>query len=69
MKRDPFDAAIDDILATAGGDARRALRAVLEENVQLNSSFEICMPHQSMASARTPRNPCISAGSSSASVA
>ena len=39
MKRDPFDAAIDDILTTAGGDARRALRAVLEENVQLE--FEL----------------------------
>jgi len=39
MKRDPYDAAIDDILATAGGGARRALRAVLEENVQLE--FEL----------------------------
>jgi hypothetical protein len=39
MKRDPFDTAIDDILANAGGDARRALRAVLEENVQLE--FEL----------------------------
>jgi len=35
MKRDPYDAAIDEILATADGDVRRALRAVLEENVQL----------------------------------
>jgi hypothetical protein len=34
-----------------------------------NSSFEICMPHQSMASARTPRNLCISSGNSTASVA
>jgi hypothetical protein len=35
MKRDPYDAAIDEILATADGNVRRALRAVLEENVQL----------------------------------
>jgi hypothetical protein len=39
MKRDPYDAAIDQILATAEGDARRALRAVLEENVQLESEL------------------------------
>ena len=39
MKRDPYDAAIDQILATADGDVRRALRAVLEENVQLESEL------------------------------
>ena len=31
MKRDPFESAIDEILASADGDARRALRAVLAE--------------------------------------
>ena len=39
MKRDPYDTAIDQILATADGDVRRALRAVLEENVQLESEL------------------------------
>jgi hypothetical protein len=39
MKHDPFDAAIDEILESADGDVRRALRAVLEENVQLE--FEL----------------------------
>lgn len=39
MKHDPYEAAIDQILATANGDVRRALRAVLEENVQLE--FEL----------------------------
>ena len=34
MECDSFDAAIDEILASADGDARRALRAVLVENVQ-----------------------------------
>jgi len=29
MARDAFDAAIDEILAVADGDVRRALRAVL----------------------------------------
>ena len=33
-ERNSFDAAIDEILATAAGDVRRALRAVLVENVQ-----------------------------------
>jgi hypothetical protein len=35
MKRDPFESAIDEILASADGDARRALRAVLVENIEL----------------------------------
>ena len=39
MKRDPYDAAIDQILATADGDVRGALRAVLEENVRLESEL------------------------------
>ena len=33
MERDSFDAAIDEILASADGDVRRALRAILVENV------------------------------------
>jgi hypothetical protein len=39
MKRDPFDAAIDQILASADGDIRRALRAVLVENIELESEL------------------------------
>jgi hypothetical protein len=39
MKRDPFDAAIDEILASADGDVRRALRAVLVENIELESEL------------------------------
>jgi hypothetical protein len=39
MERDPFDAAIDAILASADGDVRRALRAVLVENVVLESEL------------------------------
>jgi hypothetical protein len=39
MERDPFDAAIDEILACAGGDVRRALRAVLVENIKLESEL------------------------------
>jgi hypothetical protein len=39
MARDAFDAAIDEILAVADGDVRRALRAVLLENVQLEAEL------------------------------
>ena len=39
MKHDPFDAAIDEILASADGDIRRALRAVLVENIELESEL------------------------------
>jgi hypothetical protein len=39
MKRDPFESAIDAILASADGDARRALRAVLIENIELESEL------------------------------
>ena len=39
MERDAFDAAIDEILAVADGDVRRALRAVLVENVQLEAEL------------------------------
>jgi hypothetical protein len=39
MERDSFDAAIDEILATADGDVRRALRALLVENVQLEAEL------------------------------
>ena len=39
MERDPFEAAIDAILASADGDVRRALKAVLVENVVLESEL------------------------------
>jgi hypothetical protein len=39
MKNDPVDNAIDQILASADGDARRALRAVLLENIALESEL------------------------------
>jgi len=39
MDHDAFDAAIDEILATADGDVRRALRAVLVQNVQLEAEL------------------------------
>jgi hypothetical protein len=39
MKRDPFESAIDEILASADGDVRRALRAVLVENIALEAEL------------------------------
>jgi hypothetical protein len=39
MERDPFESAIDKILAEADGDVRLALRAVLRENVQLEAEL------------------------------
>jgi hypothetical protein len=39
MKNDPLDDAIDEILASANGDVRAALRAVLVENIQLESEL------------------------------
>ncbi len=39
MKRDPFESAIDEILASADGDVRRALRAVLVEIIALESEL------------------------------
>jgi hypothetical protein len=39
MERDSFDAAIDEFLAAADGNVRRALRAVLVEKIQLE--FEL----------------------------
>ena len=39
MKRDPFESAIDEILASADGDVRRALRAVLIENIELEAEL------------------------------
>jgi hypothetical protein len=39
MKNDAFDRAIDEILASANGDVRRALRAVLVENIKLESEL------------------------------
>ena len=35
MQRDAFDIAIDRLLAAADGDVRRALRALLQRNVEL----------------------------------
>jgi hypothetical protein len=39
MKSDPFESAIDEILTSADGDVRRALRAVLVENIELESEL------------------------------
>ena len=39
MKRDPLESAIDEILASADGDVRRALRAVLIENIELEAEL------------------------------
>jgi hypothetical protein len=39
MKRDPLESAIDEILTSADGDVRRALRAVLLENIALESEL------------------------------
>jgi len=39
MKRDPFESAIDAILASADGDVQRALRAMLGENIELESEL------------------------------
>jgi hypothetical protein len=39
MKPDPFESAIDEILASADGDVRRALRAVLIENIALEAEL------------------------------
>ena len=39
VMEDAFDKAVDMILAEAGGDVRRALRAVLIENFQLESEL------------------------------
>jgi hypothetical protein len=36
---DLFDPAIDEILAAADGDVRRALRLVLKENMQLEAEL------------------------------
>jgi hypothetical protein len=37
MHRDPYDIAIDQILAGADGDVRLALRTVLIQNLQLEA--------------------------------
>ena len=39
MRPDHFDSAIDEILASADGDVRRALRAVLVENIALEAEL------------------------------
>ena len=39
MKRDPVDIAIEKILEVADGDMRRALHAVLVQNIQLESEL------------------------------
>jgi hypothetical protein len=37
--KDPFELAIDEILRSAGGDMRQALRAVLIENFRLQAEL------------------------------
>jgi hypothetical protein len=39
MAADAFDRVIDEILAEADGDARQALRAVLQENFNLEAEL------------------------------
>lgn len=39
MKGDPYDTAIEEILSAADGDVRRALRAVLQENLKLEAEL------------------------------
>lgn len=39
MKQDPYENAIDEILASADGDVRRAIRAVLVENMALEAEL------------------------------
>jgi hypothetical protein len=39
MHRDPYDIAIDQILAGADGDVRLALRTVLIQNLQLEAKL------------------------------
>jgi hypothetical protein len=39
MKPDFFDAAIEEILSASDGDVRRALRAVLKENLQFEAEL------------------------------
>lgn len=39
MKQDPFENAIDEILASADGDVRRAIRAVLIENMEMEAEL------------------------------
>ncbi len=41
MRNDPLDRARDEILASADGDVRRALRAVLVENIQLETELRL----------------------------
>src|SRR5882672_9291338 len=42
MKRDPFESAIDEILASADGDVRRALRAVLVRRAGIRTPKPVC---------------------------
>jgi len=62
MKRDPFESAIDEILASADGDVRRALRAVLLKTSRWKQNSGACMRRQSPAGSPTPSTPCIRAG-------
>ena len=39
MKADLYEAAIEEILSAADGDVRRALRAVIYENLQLEAEL------------------------------
>jgi hypothetical protein len=39
MKQDPFENAIDAILDSADGDVRRAIRAVLIQNLEMEAEL------------------------------
>ena len=60
MKRDPFESAIDEILASADGDVRRALRAVLVENIALESELRSLYAASEHGRLTDTKNSCIS---------
>ena len=62
MKRDPFESAIDEILTSADGDgdARRAVRAVLVENIALESELRSLYAASEHGRLTDTRTPCIS---------
>jgi hypothetical protein len=41
MNKDPYEIAIDQILAGAGGDVRLALRTVLIQNIELEAKLHL----------------------------
>jgi hypothetical protein len=54
MDRDPYDIAIDQILAGADGDARLALRTVLIQNLQLEARLMALSEKQTFENALPP---------------